>query len=177
MNPIISQILFCLLICGAKIVEISIQSIKTVSMVKGQRLIATILAFVECLIWGLVCSSVISDLNSNYLWLISYCVGYALGIFCGSKLEAMIALGTSSLQLMVNEKHIESVEKYLQKNNKGYTVLEGRGAKEKSHVVVIALPRKEVNETIEKIRELCDNQVFVLASEVSKYTGGYGVRK
>ena len=53
MNALVSQGLFCLLICAAKVVEISIQSIKTVSMVKGQRTVASVLAFIECLIWPL----------------------------------------------------------------------------------------------------------------------------
>lgn len=177
MNALVSQGLFCLLICAAKVVEISIQSIKTVSMVKGQRTVASVLAFIECLIWGLVCASVISDLNSNYAWLLSYCLGYALGIFCGSKLESMIALGTSNLQLVVNNKYIQAVEEYLQTKEKGYTVLDGHGAKEPSHVVIIALPRKEVKKMIEDVERLCEGNVFVLTSEVSRFAGGYGIRK
>ena len=55
-----NQLLVCLLICGAKILEISIQSVKTVCMVKGQKLIAAFLGFIECMVWGLVVSSVIA---------------------------------------------------------------------------------------------------------------------
>lgn len=177
MGDFFAQFAFCLLICGAKICEISIQSIKTVSMVKGQRILATCLAFVECMIWGLVCSSVISGLNSNFFWLFSYCLGYALGIFVGSKLEAFLALGTSSLQLVIGEKYIEKTENFLKEHEKGYTVIDGHGAKGKTYVVIIALPRKEVKKIIEDIKSLCDNQVFVITSEVSKFVGGYGVRK
>ena len=48
----ISPILVCLLVCAAKIVEITIQSLKTCMMVKGQRLKAAGLGFIECTIWG-----------------------------------------------------------------------------------------------------------------------------
>ena len=168
---------FCALIALAKIAEISIQSIKTVSMVKGQRILAAVLAFIECLIWGLVCSSIITGLTSNISWLLSYCLGYAAGIYIGSKLESMIALGTSSLQLVVRNGALKDLEEYLQNDNQGYTVLEGRGAKEKSSMVIVALPRKEVKKTLADIEKICGGNVFVLTSEVSKYTGGYGVRK
>lgn len=168
---------FCALIAFAKIVEISIQSIKTVSMVKGRRILAAVLAFVECLIWGLVCSSIITGLTSNISWLLSYCLGYASGIYIGSKLESLIALGTSSIQFVVRNEAINDVEEYLQKHDRGYTVLEGRGAKGKSSMVIVALPRKEVKKTINDIENLCNGNVFILTSEVSKYTGGYGVRK
>ena len=30
---------------------------------------------------------------------------------------------------------------------------------------------------LKEIRKLCDNKVFVVASEVSKYAGGYGMVK
>ena len=41
----------------------------------------------------------------------------------------------------------------------------------------IVLPRKETKKTLREIRALCENKVFVVASEVSKYAGGYGMVK
>ncbi len=38
----------CLIVCAAKIIEITIQSLKTCMMVKGQRLKAAGLGFAEC---------------------------------------------------------------------------------------------------------------------------------
>ena len=43
----IPPIAVCLIVCLAKIVEISIQSLKTVMMVKGQRAKAAMLGFVD----------------------------------------------------------------------------------------------------------------------------------
>ena len=43
---IVHQISICVIICLAKILEISIQSVKTVCMVKGERKIAAVLAFI-----------------------------------------------------------------------------------------------------------------------------------
>ena len=103
----------CFIICFAKVLEISIQSVKTVCMVKGERAVAVGLAFIECLIWGLVVSSVITSLSGNMLWLFAYCFGYAAGIFIGSVIESKIALGTSSVQIMVNKEHAKKVEEYL----------------------------------------------------------------
>ena len=74
---IVHQISICVIICLAKILEISIQSVKTVCMVKGERKIAAVLAFIECLVWGLVVSSVITSLSENLYWLFSYCFLYS----------------------------------------------------------------------------------------------------
>lgn len=174
---IVQQISICVIICLAKILEISIQSVKTVCMVKGERKIAAVLAFIECLVWGLVVSSVITSLSENLYWLFSYCLGYALGLYLGSIIENKIALGTSSVQVMVDKDHVVEVGKYLKENNHGFTILEGHGSKEEMYVVIMVLPRKEVKFIMAEIRKMCDNKVFIVSSDVSKFIGGYGVRK
>ena len=173
----ISPLLVCLLVCAAKIIEITIQSLKTCMMVKGQRLKAAGLGFVECIIWGLVISTLIGTLGDNLLLLIFYCVGYATGLFLGSTLESKIALGTSNLELIASDDSTEKITAYLKAHDRGYTVLEGRGSKEKMNMIFIVLPRKEAGKALKEIRKVCDNKVFVSVSEVSKYAGGYGMMK
>ena len=167
----------CLLVCAAKIVEISIQSLKTCMMVKGQRLKAAGLGFLECTIWGLVISTIIGTLGNNLLLLLFYCVGYATGLFLGSTIENKIALGTSNLELIASDESTEKITAYLREHNKGYTVFEGHGSKDKMNMIFIVLSRKETPAVLRDIRRVSDNKVFVAVSEVSKYAGGYGMVK
>ena len=173
----ISPILVCLLVCVAKIVEITIQSLKTCMMVKGQRLKAAGLGFVECTIWGLVISTLIGTLGDNLLLLVFYCAGYATGLFLGSTLESKIALGTSNLELIASDESTAKITAYLKENDRGYTVFEGHGSKEKMNMIFVVLPRKETPKVLREIRNSCDGKVFVAVSEVSKYAGGYGMVK
>ena len=167
----------CFLVCAAKIVEITIQSLKTCMMVKGQRVKAAGLGFLECTIWGLVISTIIGTLGNNLLLLLFYCVGYATGLFLGSTIENKIALGTSNLELIASDESTERITAYLRENNKGYTVFEGHGSKDKMNMIFIVLSRKETPKVLKEIRKSCDDKVFVVASEVSKYAGGYGLVK
>ena len=173
----ISPILVCLLVCAAKIGEITIQSLKTCMMVKGQRLKAACLGFVECTIWGLVISTLIGTLGDNLLLLVFYCAGYATGLFLGSTLESKLALGTSHLELIASEESTAKITAYLKENDRGYTVFEGHGSKEKMNMIFVVLPRKETPKVLGEIRKACDGKVFVAVSEVSKYAGGYGMVK
>ena len=173
----ISPILVCLLVCAAKIVEITIQSLKTCMMVKGQRLKAAGLGFIECTIWGLVISTLIGTLGDNLLLLVFYCAGYATGLFLGSTLESKIALGTSNLELIASDESTEKITAYLKEQGRGYTVFAGQGSKEKMNMIFVVLPRKETPKTLKEIRKACDGKVFVAVSEVSKYAGGYGMVK
>ena len=170
-------VVVCLIVCCAKIVEITIQSLKTCMMVKGQRLKAAGLGFVECTIWGLVISTIIGPLGDNLFFLAFYCVGYATGLFLGSTIENKIALGTSNLELIASDESTEKITALLKEKGMGYTVFEGKGSKDKMNMIFIVLPRKETPKTLKAIRKSCDNKVFVVASEVSKYAGGYGMVK
>ena len=173
----IHPIAVCFIVCAAKIIEISIQSLKTCMMVKGQRLKAAGLGFIECMIWGLVISTIIGTLGDNIFLLLFYCVGYATGLFLGSTIESKIALGTSNLELIANDDSTKKITEYLKEKNKGYTVFEGRGSTDKMNMIFIVIPRKETPKMLKDIRKICDNKVFVVASEVSKYAGGYGMVK
>lgn len=173
----IPPVFVCLIVCAAKIIEITIQSLKTCMMVKGQRLKAAGLGFVECTIWGLVISTIIGTLGDNLFLLLFYCVGYATGLFLGSTLESKIALGTSNLELIASDESTANITAYLKENNRGYTVFGGQGSKDKMNMIFIVLPRKETPRVLKDIRKACDNKVFVVASEVSKYAGGYGMVK
>lgn len=173
LNPIV----VCLIVCAAKIVEISIQSLKTCMMVKGQRLKAAGLGFVECMIWGLVISTIIGTLGDNLFLLLFYCVGYATGLFLGSTIENKIALGTSNLQLIANDESTKLIITYLRQNKRGYTIFSGRGSTDRMNMILIVLPRREMKRVLKEIRKLCQNRVFVVASDVSKYAGGYGLVK
>ena len=180
MSAILSSIhpaFVCIIICLAKIVEISIQSLKTCMMVKGQRLKAAGLGFLECTIWGLVISTMITTLGDNLLLLLFYCIGYASGLFIGSSIEGKIALGTSSLELIANDEHTETIVALLKEKGKGFTVFGGHGSIDKMNMILIILPRKEAAKMLKEIRQACDNKVFVVTSDVSKYAGGYGLIK
>lgn len=173
----IPPVAVCFIVCFAKIIEITIQSLKTCMMVKGQRLKAAGLGFVECAIWGLVVSTIIGTLGDNIFLLLFYCVGYATGLFLGATIENKIALGTSNLELIANDDSTEKITLYLRTHDMGYTVFDGYGSTDKMNMIFIVLPRRETPRVLKEIRRVCDNKVFVVASEVSKYAGGYGMVK
>ena len=173
----IPPVAVCFIVCAAKIIEITIQSLKTCMMVKGQRLKAAGLGLLECAIWGLVISTIIGTLGDNLFRLAFYCVGYATGLFLGSTLEGKIALGTSSLQLIANDENTEIIIEYLKKNSRGYTVFEGYGSKDKMNMIFIVLPRRDIVSITKQIRSICNNNVFVVVDDVNKYSGGYGMIK
>ncbi len=173
----IHPVAVCFIVCAAKIIEITIQSLKTCMMVKGERLKAAGLGFIECVIWGLAISTIIGTLGNDLLLLLFYCVGYATGLFLGSTIENKLALGTSNLEIIANDDSTWKITGYLKEHSMGYTVFEGHGSTDKMNMIFIVLARKEAGKVLKELRRECDNKLFVAVSEVSKYAGGYGMVK
>jgi len=142
--------------------------------VKGQRLASTLLAFLECIIWGLVTSAVITTLATNMYWLFAYCVGFAAGIYFGSVLENKLALGETNLQLMADEEDGNKIIEYLIKSGRGFTAFEGFGYEGKKFKINTVIPRKTEKQIIKDIHKMT-TQVFVVCSDIGASFGGYGV--
>ena len=126
---------------------------------------------------SLLIGTIIGTLGDNLFLLFFYCAGYATGLFLGSTIENKIALGTSNLELIANDDSTEKITSYLREHQRGYTVFDGYGSTDKMNMIFIVLPRKEAPKVLKDIRRICENKVFVVASEVSKYAGGYGMVK
>lgn len=167
----------CVFICLCKMVEVIFNSMKTVLMVKGERQKAALCGFVECVIWGLVIASIISTLAGNYLLLFFYSLGYAIGLYLGSFLESKIALGTTHIEFIANDENTQKITEYLKEKDKGYTVFEGQGSKEKVNMIIVVIPRKESRKLRREIRELCNHEIFETSSEVNRSHGGYGTKR
>ena len=56
-------------------------------------------------------------------------------------------------------------------------MLDGYGSTDKMNMILIVLPRKECPIVWKEIRKICNNNVFLITSEVSKYADGYGMVK
>ena len=82
------ELLFlCLKIFFVRIIDVSMGTFRTIVTVKGKRLVATSIGFVEAFIWFLVVKEALTtDIDSIFIAL-SYSAGFASGTFIGSFLS------------------------------------------------------------------------------------------
>ena len=170
-------LIISLAVCLAKTAEIVLQSLNASLMAKGERRAAIPSIIAECVLWGLVIYSLWDIVGQNGWLMIAYCFGYGAGMLLGSVIESRIAVGTSSIQMIVNKEHIDVVKNFLTHKQLGFTILSGRGARDESYVIIVILPRKEVKKTIAELERICNNKIFIVTSEVSQFTGGYSVKQ
>ena len=165
-----------ILILFAKIIEVSIRTIRTVLLIKGERRIAAIIGFFEILLWITIVTRVISDLSGDPLKAIVYALGFSIGIYVGSTLESKIGIGLSEIQ--VNVKASQSKELVVELREEGYAVTEIKAEGQKADRVILSLfvQRTKVNQIVFKITNMHPKAV-ITTSDVKPISGGYGLKR
>ena len=109
----------CLIILFARIVDVSLSTIVTVLTVKSKRVLATVLGFIDVIIWFLVVREALTT-SIKSIWIaISYALGYAIGTFIGTTLSNKLINGKVSMQVVLDEKNESKINEI---RDKGFAV-------------------------------------------------------
>jgi uncharacterized protein YebE (UPF0316 family) len=88
-----------LLIVLARIVDVSIGTIKIIYITRGNRTITPFLGFFEVLIWLLAVTRIFENLD-NWICYFAYSFGFALGSYIGIKIEEKLAIGVQIIRVI-----------------------------------------------------------------------------
>lgn len=161
-----------LLIFLAKIVEVSIGTIRVILITKGYRKPGTALAVVEILLWVFVASVVISGVAEDPIKGVIYSLGFAAGVYVGSMIEARIAVGKIEIHVISSKVSGQKIAKTLRQNSYGVTQLAAKGRDQERALLLIYANRKN-NEKILNIIRQEDEKALIVAQEVSMIQNGF----
>lgn len=88
-----------LMIFFARIIDVSLGTLRIVMISKGQKRIAPFLGFFEVLIWLLAIGKIMQNLD-NWVCYVAYAGGYATGNYIGMLIEEKLAVGIVQLQII-----------------------------------------------------------------------------
>lgn len=144
-------IIIPLLIVLARILDVSIGTIKIILVSKGYRSISAVLGFFESFTWIVVVSQIMKNLD-NYYYFAAYGLGFALGTYVGVSLERVISLGQVIIRVITRYPG-EELAQYLLDNNYSVTKLNGDGKYGPVNILFLVVLRKQINEVVEIIKE------------------------
>lgn len=90
-----------------RIVDVSIGTVRTISVVHGRVKLAVFLGFFELLIWTAAVSQVILGLSEYPLLIVAYAGGYAVGNAVGITIERRLAIGSCVVRVLSDSKGSE----------------------------------------------------------------------
>lgn len=176
-------LLGALLIYCLRIVDVSIGTLRTLYMVRGDRLRAVPLAFCESLVWVIAISRIMQQLDQPAN-LVAYAAGFASGTFTGITIERWIASGWI-LARIVERGDETMLANAIRAAGFGVTVVRGEGREQQPQrlLFVVAL-RKRGQELLDLVSK-SDPDAFVTVDSVQPAMGGFlpqspgasGVRK
>ena len=152
-----------LIIFVARIFDVTLGTLRIIFVARGKRNLAPILGFFEVLIWIVVISQLVQNLESATAY-IGYAAGFAAGNYFGMWLEDKLALGTYILRLITTEEPVELVQR-LRDAGFGVTTVEGEGKTGAVHLIYTFVKRRDVEQVLTVIHEVKPN-AFVSMEEV-----------
>jgi uncharacterized protein YebE (UPF0316 family) len=132
------------LIVLARVVDMSLDTVRTVSIVQGRRLFAASLGFMQALIYICAIAKVLQDMT-HPTYALAYALGFALGTYLGIVVEQRLAFGNQLASLYT----CRGAELALALSTAGYRVAQvhehlrdGEGGR--MSILYVELPRKQV---------------------------------
>jgi uncharacterized protein YebE (UPF0316 family) len=153
----------------ARICDVSLQTLRMILVVRGERLKAACIGFFEVIIYVVALNIIFDNLN-NIGNLLAYACGFATGNFVGGFVEEKLAIGIQFIQLITMKEPLKLAE-LLRKQDYGVTVLEGSGRSGPQFVLQVLLERKRVKEFFQAVYEW-DEAAFMILTDAKKYRGG-----
>lgn len=159
-----------LFIFFARVIDVSLATLRTLMIVRGRRLQAACIGFFEVSVYIVALNKVVKNLD-NPLNLLMYALGFATGNFVGSFVEEKIAMGNISAQVIPKNKCSELLET-LRSQGFGVTVIEGLGLKGPRKILNISLKRRDLPRLLDCIEKI-DPEAFVTVTDARATRGGY----
>lgn len=168
-----------LLICLLRVTDVSMAMTRMLLAVRGHRLIAAAIGFVEVFIWLVAVGKAIEHMNS-IVHVFGYATGFAAGNYAGIWLEERFALGTNVVHTVIRrvatatskDERAVTAARRLRSDGFAVTELEGRGLHSSVDILNVVVARRNVPRVMKIIREE-DPGAFMSIEEVRSVQGGY----
>lgn len=158
------------LIFVSRISDVSLGTLRIAMVSRGFKLRAALLGFFEVLIWTIVVTELLQNLDAweNY---IAYAGGFAMGTYIGMTIESKLKVGTIIVRIITQDNFLVLSEA-LKKAGFIITSLEGEGGFGPVRIIFTILKRKRWNEVLSVI-ETNDPKAFYSYEDV-KYSTSSG---
>ncbi|OKY77788.1 MAG: putative membrane protein [Candidatus Methanohalarchaeum thermophilum] len=159
-SEIFSLILLPALIFLARVIDVSMATLRTILVVRGIKILSALIGFFEILIWLSAITQIMANLNdpTNY---IAYAGGFATGNYIGIWIENKIAIGYQLIRAITTEKADDIINK-LQKED--YKLTRSKAITNGKQVDILYIPvkRKELSNVLKIIRNHDPEAIYTI---------------
>lgn len=151
-----------LLIFFARILDVSINTVRIIFVMTGKKGISTVLGFLESLIWLLAIGQIFKHMDNVYSY-IAYPAGFAAGIYIGMRIEEKLALGKVVVRIITGE-DTKSIIEYLRKYNYRYSIISGESDLGEEKILFTVVKRENLPFLKAKLTEELPSAFYTVES-------------
>ncbi len=153
----------------ARVLDVSIGTLRIVFLSRGMRVLAPVCGFFEVFIWLIAISHIMGNLDSwvNY---IAYAGGFAAGNYVGMYIESCLAMGLLSV-MIVTRRDAASLLQRLKKEHFGLTQVGAQGIQGKVRLIYLIIRRKDLPRVFEILRTH-QPDAFSVVNDIRDVSGG-----
>ena len=157
------------LIFFARVLDVSIGTMRIVFLSRGMRLLAPVFGFFEVLIWLIAISRIMGNLTSwvNY---VAYASGFAAGNYVGMYLENRLAMGLLSVMIITRDDASTLVGMFKERRF-GVTQVAGQCAQGEVRVIYVIIKRRDLDRVFRMLAQHRPD-AFVVVNDIRNAAGG-----
>lgn len=141
-SPYFATVIVPLLICLARITDVTIGTLRIIFVSKGYKILAPILGFFEITIWLIAITQVMKNLD-NYVNILAFATGYSLGNFIGILIENRLAIGMVVMRI-ITKRDSTALVKALRLSRFNVTVVDADGNLGAVSIIFMNLKRSQI---------------------------------
>ena len=157
------------LIFGARVVDVSLGTVRMMLLVGGSRWLAGAISFAEILVWVLAVGGVVTNLQDPAV-VVAYAGGFAAGVIVGSWLEERLAIGYRTVHVWNANPQVD-VTAHLRAGDFRVTRLSGTGVSGQVEVCVAVIRRRALSRLRRAIEEVAP-RAFITVERAERPLGG-----
>jgi uncharacterized protein YebE (UPF0316 family) len=167
---LVPQDLFPLVIYFLRTFDLTMSTLRLLTVVRGMASTAWIIGFIQALSFILGIAGVLTNLR-NPLNILAYAAGFATGNVIGILIESKVAPGHSLMRIVSPERG-SLISETLHDLGRGATEVSAQGQNGMVSLIYCFVPRREVKEIKDQILRL-DPDVFITIENVRELRGGW----
>jgi uncharacterized protein YebE (UPF0316 family) len=154
---------FCLIVL-ARITDVSLGTIRMVSVVQGRRGFAAVLGFFEALVFISVVAKVLLNMKQP-VYALAYGLGFATGTYLGMLIEQRLAFGKQLVFLLTHKG--PDLAEVLRAGEYRVAELKGQTRDGFLTILCVEIARREANKLI-RIASAVDEQCVVIVNDIRR---------
>jgi uncharacterized protein YebE (UPF0316 family) len=146
-----TYVLLPFMIFAARIVDVTIDTLRIVYITKGNKILAPVLGFFQILIWLIAITRIMKNID-NIACYLAYAAGFAAGNYIGLILEEKFAMGIQMIRIVTQVDASQLIDR-LHSNGLTTTSVEADSNQGKVHIIFLIVQRIRISTIITLIKQ------------------------